>query len=107
MKDTAEGCNTYLNRFPDGKHQDLAKKIILLDQQHKAWKAAKATNNKGAIWNFKQNYPDSDPVRSGELHQVLDAVEEEEMWKEACTYDTTGAYERYKLQSRLKKYYVW
>lgn len=104
LSSSAEGCRVYLTRFPGGKYRSLAEEIIAKDQEIKAWQLAKAAGVKYALLDFERDFPNSELVRSGELNQLLDSLDEEELWKEATRSNTVSAYRAYLNRSVKKKY---
>lgn len=104
LKDTPDGCLSYLERFPEGRYKGLAEELILFNQQSKAWDLAKAANTKAALYRFEREYPNSEVVRTGAVDRALAALDEEELWKEAKNSDTVSAYRKYLRRSGLKKY---
>lgn len=103
---SAEGCRTYLTRFPSGKYRSLAEEIVAKDQEIKAWQQAKAAGVKYSLLDFERDFPHSAPVLSEELHRLLVSMEEDELWLEATQSNTVSAYRMYLLRSVLKKHVV-
>ena len=104
LSSSAEGCRTYLTRFPEGRYRALAEGVVAIDQETKAWQQAKAAGVKYALLDFERDFPNSSPVLSGELHRLLVSMEEEELWLEATQSNTVSAYRMYLIRSVQKKH---
>lgn len=104
LSSSAEGCRTYLTRFPEGRYRALAEEVVAKDQAEKAWQQAKAAGVKYALLDFERDFPNSTPVLSGELNRILASMEEEELWLEATQSNTVSAYRMYLIRSVQKKH---
>ena len=104
LSSSAEGCRTYLTKYPEGKYRSLAEEIVAKYQYNKAWQQAKIAGTKYALLDFERDFPNSSPVLSGELHRQLVYIEEEELWAEACQFNTVSAYRMYLTRSVLKNH---
>nr|HPH18930.1 caspase family protein [Haliscomenobacter sp.] len=104
MGSSVEGCKTYLRQYPNGKYQFLANQVIMIDREEKAWTHAKAAGSKFTLLDFERNYPDSEPVRSGQLDRLIGSMDEEELWANAQRSNTVSAYRNYLIRSIIKKY---
>ncbi|AEE50007.1 SUMF1/EgtB/PvdO family nonheme iron enzyme [Haliscomenobacter hydrossis] len=104
MGSSVEGCKTYLRQYPNGKYQFLANQVITKDREEQAWTKAKAAGSKFALLDFERNYPDSEPVRSGQLDRLIGSMDEEELWANAQRSNTVSAYRNYLIRSIIKKY---
>jgi formylglycine-generating enzyme required for sulfatase activity len=99
---SVEGCRTYLSRFPQGKYQHLAAERIALEEAAQAWALAKTSTQAYRLLEYEQKYPNSEPVRSGELHRLLGTIAENELWREAQQANTLFAYRDYLHRSTLQ-----
>ncbi|MFZ2901016.1 MAG: SUMF1/EgtB/PvdO family nonheme iron enzyme [Saprospiraceae bacterium] len=69
-----------------------------------AWQAALATSSVQALLDFMAEFPNSEPVKSGEIYQHIAGLEEEQLWREATRSKMVSGYFDYLNQTRLGKY---
>lgn len=105
LKTSIEGNQSYLMRFPNGKYRDLAEREIEKYNVQNAWLQAKTSNSIAALYRFRQDYPDSEPVHSGEVAKVISNLEEEKLWLAAQKSDTLTAYNVYLERSILNNHF--
>lgn len=104
LQKSVAGCKTYLDKYPHGKFRVVAEATLTKHGEESAWEKAKSTGSKSALLDYEFEFPHSAPVLSGELHQVLARIEDEELWRDAKKSDTITAYRVYLIRSIMKLY---
>ncbi len=101
---TPEAYRGFLGLYPDGRYHQEAKAFLAKVAEERAWQAALATNQVQALLDFEAQFPQSAHVASNEVDDRINALEEDQLWREATRSNTVSGYREYLRRTRLGKY---